>query len=64
MKDDDTSDILNDFLEEIIKELESNIIGYKKSNDDKFLTEIKNVIGNSISEKNLISIASQKEGGF
>ena len=64
LKDDDTSDILNDFLEEIIKELESNIIGYKKSNDDKFLTEIKNVIGNSISEKNLISIASQKEGGF
>ena len=48
----------------IIKELESNIIGYKKSNDDKFLTEIKNVIGNSISEKNLILIASQKEGGF
>ena len=64
LKDDDTSDILNDFLEEIIKELESNIIGYKKSNDDKFLTEIKNVIGNSISEKNLILIASQKEGGF
>ena len=64
LKDDDTSDILNDFLDEIIKELESNIIGYKKSNDDKFLTEIKNVIGNSISEKNLISIASQKEGGF
>ena len=53
LKDDDTSDILNDFLEEIIKELESNIIGYKKSNDDKFLTEIKNVIGNSISEKKI-----------
>ena len=64
LRENDTSDILNDFLEEIIKELESNIIGYKKSNDDKFLTEIKNVIGNSISEKNLILIASQKEGGF
>ena len=41
LKDDDISDILNDFFEEIIKELESNIIGYKKSNDEKFLTEIK-----------------------
>ena len=36
------------FLKKYLKDLEVSINNYKKSNDEKYLTEIKNITGNSI----------------
>ncbi len=59
LKDKNTKEILEDFLNEVL----SNLIKFKdiylKSNDRKiYLTSIKNVTGNSISDEELISITS------
>ena len=55
--------ILNDFFEEILKELKVSSNNYKKSNDEKYLTEIKNITGNSI-EENLVKMSLKDEESF
>ena len=64
LKENDISIILSDFLEEILKELKVSFNNFKKSNDEKYLTEIKNVIGNSLNEAELTNLASKNEKGF
>ena len=57
LKEDDISKILNDFFEEILKEIDVSITNYKKSNDEKYLTEIKNITGKSINDEQLVEIS-------
>ncbi len=64
LKQNDIAEVLNDFFEEILKDLDSIYINYRKSHDEKFLTEIKNITGNSIEEKKLIDLTASKEDVF
>jgi len=64
LKEDDISGILNDFYEDILKNLETTIDNYKKSNDEKYLAEIKNITGSSINDGDLIKIASKDPKNF
>ena len=64
LKVEDISEILNDFFEDILKSLETTINDYKKSNDEKYLTEIKNITGNSIDDKDLAKLASKDLNDF
>ena len=61
LKQNDIAEVLNDFFEEVLKDLDSIYINYKKSHNEKFLTEIKNILGNSIEEKKLIDLAKPKK---
>ena len=47
-----------------MKNLSESLSNYKKSNDEKYLTEIKSIIGNSVKEEELINFASKKEDKF
>ena len=64
LKEESISSILNDFFEEILKNLEITLNKYKKSNDEKYIVEIKNITGNSISDENLIKLASKDRETF
>ena len=64
LKGEDISEILNDFFEDILKSLENTINDYKKSNDEKYLTEIKNITGNSIADTDLVKLASKNQNDF
>ncbi len=64
LKENNINEILNDFLEEILNNLESSISNYKKSNDEKYLIEIKNITGNALSESQLIELASKNKDRF
>jgi len=64
LKQDSISKILSDFFEEILKDLETSIDNYKKSNDEKYLTEVKNVTGNSLNDEHLSKLASKEKNDF
>ena len=64
LREKNITSILNDFFEEILKELKVSSNNYKKSNDEKYLTEIKNITGNSIEEKNLVKMSLKDEESF
>ncbi len=64
LKEKNTVDILNDFFEDILKELKVSVNNYNKTNDEKYLTEIKNITGNSINDKELVKISSNGEEKF
>ena len=64
LKESDVSSILNDFFEEVLKNLEILSINYRKSNDEKYLTEIKNITGNSLNDDQLIKLASMDKENF
>ncbi len=64
LKEDDISKILNDFFEEILREIDISISNYKKSNDEKYLTEIKNIIGKSINDEQLKKLALKEKDVF
>ncbi len=64
LKEDDISKILNDFFEEILKEIDVSISNYKKSNDEKYLTEIKNIAGKSINDEKIQQLASKEKDVF
>ena len=53
LKEKNITSILNDFFEEILNELKVSVNNYNKSNDEKYLTEIKNITGNSINDEEL-----------
>ena len=64
LKEDNISGILDDFFEEILKELENTLNNYKKSNDEKYITEIKNVTGNFLDDKKLLQLAKAENNIF
>ena len=57
----DIRSIIDDFFNEILSSFKLSIGNYKKSNDEKYLTEIKNVTGNSISDKKLNELTRLSE---
>ena len=64
LREDNIGAILNDFFEEILEELKITVDNYKKSNDEKYLTQIKNVTGNSLSDNNLAQLSSKAKESF
>ena len=64
LKEDNISSMLQDFFEEILKELELIVDNFQKSNDEKFISEIKNITGNSINDTDLLRLVSKKELNF
>ncbi len=64
LREDNIGAILNDFFEEILEELKITVDNYKKSNDEKYLTQIKNVTGNSLSDDNLAQLSSKDKESF
>ncbi len=65
LKNINVDEILKDFLNEIIPKLRSIKSIYQKSHDEKsYLTSIKNIIGNVINDKELISISSLNDEDF
>ena len=64
LKDNDISTILNDFFDEILVNLEVSIENYKKSNNEKHLTDIKNITGSSINDEKLADLASKEKNKF
>ena len=64
LREDNIGEILKDFFEEILEELKITVDNYKKSNDEKYLTQIKNVTGNSLSDDNLAQLSSKDKESF
>ena len=64
LREDNIGAILNDFFEEILEELKITVDNYEKSNDEKYLTQIKNVTGNSLSDNNLAQLSSKGKESF
>ncbi len=64
LKENNIQTILNDFFEEILKNLDEIRINYKKSNDEKFLIELKNITGNAINDDQLIKLALKEKDDF
>ena len=65
LKGDNVEEILSDFLDEILKNLDNIKNSFQKSNDEKkYLTSIKNVTGNAISDAELIEMTSLDQKQF
>ncbi len=64
LREDNISEILNDFFEEVLNNLEISRIDYQKSNDEKHLTQIKNITGNSIDDKQLAKLSQKDKKSF
>ncbi len=65
LKNKNIEKILEDFLNEVINNLESFRNIYEKSNDEKaYLTAVKNTLGNAINDESLISITSLNKEQF
>ena len=65
LKEDSIEVILNDFFDEILKNLNSARLNFQKSGDEKnYLTEVKNITGNSIVDGDLMNYGKLKENEF
>ncbi len=64
LKENNITEMLNDFYEEILKDLEIAKDSYQKSKDEKYLTELKNITGNSLDDLKLIEITSKEKADF
>ena len=65
LKNKDIEEILDDFLNELIDNLETLRNSYQKTNDKKtYLTSIKNTFGNAINDEELISLALLNKDQF
>ena len=65
LKNDNIEIILKDFLGEVLKNLEKIKNNYQKSNDEKsYLAFTKNIIGNAITDKELMSMTSLNKEKF
>ena len=64
LKTDNISSILNDFFDEILNDLKVTFENYKKSNDDKYLTEIKDITGKSVNDEQLMILVSKDINNF
>ena len=60
LKEKDINKILDDFYDEIIKNLLTAADNYKKSNDEKYVTEVKNITGNALNDDQLKKLLSRK----
>ena len=65
LKEDSIEVILNDFFDEILKNLNSARLNLQKSGDEKnYLSEVKNITGNSIIDGDLMNYGKLKENEF
>ena len=64
LKEKDISKLLKDFFDEVLKDLEKLSNNYQKSNDEKYLTEIKNVTGSSLSDAQLVKLTLEDRDVF
>ncbi len=64
LKQENISILLNDFFDEILKDIETSKNDYQKSNDEKYLTQIKNITGNSLNDNQLIKLLSKDKKDF
>ena len=64
LKEKNISSILKDFFAEVLKEFELSISDYQKSNDEKYLTQIKNITGNSLNDDQLKNLALKDKSTF
>ena len=64
LKEKNISSILKDFFAEVLKEFELSISDYQKSNDEKYLTQIKNITGNSLNDDQLKNLALKDKSFF
>ena len=65
LKEDNISDILKDFFDEILNNLNISKNKYQKDGDQKnYITEIKNITGNVINDKNLLEFGKLNESEF
>ena len=65
LKSSDITNILNNFLDDVILILENIKRKFQTSNDKKsYLTSIKNITGNSLSDEELMSLTSLDKDGF
>ena len=58
------NEILNDFYNDVLNDLKNSVSHYKKSNDEKYITEIKNITGNSLNDDQLTKLASKERDLF
>ena len=65
LKEDNISDILKDFFDEILNNLNISKNKYQKDGDQKnYITEIKNITGNVINDMNLLEFGKLNESEF
>ncbi len=65
LKEDSIEIILNDFFDEVLKILNLIRLNFQKSGDEKkYLSEFKNITGNSINDDRLINYGKMKESEF
>ncbi len=65
LKGNDINEILKDFFEEIIVNLNLVRANFQKSGDEKnYITEIKNITGNIVSDNEIIELGKLKESEF
>ena len=64
LKGNNINEILNEFFEEILKNLQISAVNFQKSNDEKYLTEIKNITGNSITDSQLTKLVKKDKSDF
>ena len=64
LKQEEISTIIDDFFKEILEDLREVFEKFKKSNDEKYFTEIKNITGNSLSDVHLQKLALGSEDQF
>ena len=65
LKEHDINEILDDFLSEVMKNLNNSLLHYQKSGDETmYLAETKNITGNSLSNDELLEFANLKKEDF
>ena len=65
LKENHINEILKDFFDEVLRDLNNTRINYQKSHDEKsFLTEIKSITGNAFNDTQLLECGKLKESEF
>ena len=65
LKDDNINEVLKDFFDEILINLNLVRVNFQKSGDEKsYLTEIKNITGNIVNDKDILEFGRLKETEF
>ena len=65
LKENNINEILKDFFDEILLNLNTVRVNFQKSGDKKiFLTETKNITGNAISDTKLLELANLNEANY